>query len=288
MVGTKHIPDSEQRSVQPCSADYFHCAPAGGYFTQPRPLRLPGLFFGVAELLQIAAVAFGFAGVADLAAVVDDLVGEADPAALGDDSHQLLLDFLGRVALGQAEAAADAEDVRIDYNAFGFAETDAEDDVGGFAGRSGDRNQLGESLRNLVAEVFDQLAGCAMDGFGLVVEEAGGAYEGFEFRQSGFGHSGRGREAAEQLRGHHVDAHVRALCGEDGGDQEFPGRAMEEGALDVGIGFVEGFEDGGDAAGGEVAARGCLGCGFSGWFGYSHWVGFRRFEIRGFERKAAS
>src|ERR1035438_7045146 len=98
VVGTKHIPDSEQRSVQPCSADYFHCAPAGGYFTQPRPLRLPGLFFGVAELLQIAAVAFGFAGVADLAAVVDDLVGEADPAALGDDSHQLLLDFLGRVA----------------------------------------------------------------------------------------------------------------------------------------------------------------------------------------------
>ena len=30
---------------------------------------------------------------------------------------------------------------------------------------------------------------------------------------------------------------------------------MGEGALDGGIGFVEGFEDGGDAVGGEVAAR---------------------------------
>ena len=40
------------------------------------------------------------------------------------------------------------------------------------------------------------------------------------------------------------------------------GDAMGEGALGVGIGFVEGFEDGGDAVGGEVAG----GCGALGWF----------------------
>ena len=65
----------------------------------------------------------------------------------------------------------------------------------------------------------------------------------------------------EELRGHHVDANVGALGGEDGGDEEFPGGAMGEGALDVGVGFVEGFEDGGDAVGGEVAALGLLLCG---------------------------
>jgi len=53
---------------------------------------------------------------------MDELVGEGDPAALREDAHQLLLDFLGRVAFGQAEAATDAEDVRIYDYAFGFAE----------------------------------------------------------------------------------------------------------------------------------------------------------------------
>ena len=101
----------------------------------------------MAELLEVAAVAFGFAGFADLAAVMDELVGEGDPAVLGNDLHQFLLDFLRRVAFGQAETAGDAEDVRVDDYAFGFAEADAEDDVGGFAGCAGDGDQLGESLR---------------------------------------------------------------------------------------------------------------------------------------------
>jgi hypothetical protein len=76
----------------------------------------------VAELFQVAAVAFGFAGVAGLTAVMDELMGKGDPAVLGKDAHQLLLDFLGRVAFGQTEAAGDAEDVRIDHYAFSFAE----------------------------------------------------------------------------------------------------------------------------------------------------------------------
>ena len=209
----------------------------------------------MADLLKIAAVAFGFAGVADLAAVVDDLVREIDPTTLGNDPHQLLLDLLGRIALSQTEAAGDAEDMRIYHDSFGLLKTDAEDNVGGFAGGTGNCDQLGQGLRNLAAEVFDHLAGRALDGFGLVVKEAGGAYEGFEFRQSGLGHCGRGRVAAEELRRHHVDAHIRALRGEDGGDQQFPGRAMDEGALDLGIGFVEGFEDGSDTFWGEVAAK---------------------------------
>ena len=110
-------------------------------------LRLPGFVLGVAELLEVAAVAFGFSGIADLTAVVDELVGEVDPATLREDAHQLLLDFLGCVALGEPEAAGDAEDMGVDDYAFGFAERDAEDDVGGFAGRAGDGCELGEGGR---------------------------------------------------------------------------------------------------------------------------------------------
>ena len=177
----------------------------------------------MAELLEVAAVAFGFSGIADLTAVVDELVGEVDPATLREDAHQLLLDFLGCVALGEPEAAGDAEDMGVDDYAFGFAERDAEDDVGGFAGRAGDGCELGEGLGDLAAEFGDDFAGRALDGFGLVVEEAGGADEGFEFRKGCLGHRGWGGEAAEELRGDHVDAGVCTLGGEDGGYQKLPG-----------------------------------------------------------------
>jgi hypothetical protein len=43
------------------------------------------------------------------------------------------------------------------------------------------------------------------------------------------------------------------LGGENGGDEQFPGRAVGEGALDVGIGFVQPLEDCGDAVQGKVA-----------------------------------
>jgi len=111
-------------------------------------------------------------------------------------------------------------------------------------------------LRHLAVEVGDDLAGCAPDGFGLVAEEAGGFYEGFEFGQGSLGHGGGSGEAAEELGRDQVDAHVGALGGEDGGDEEFPRRAVGERALGVGIGLIESAEDGGDAFGCEGAGGG--------------------------------
>ena len=64
-------------------------------------------------------------------------MGEVDPAALGQDAHQLLLDLLRRLGFGHAEAAGDAEDVRVHYHAFSLAVGHAEDDVGRLAGRAG-------------------------------------------------------------------------------------------------------------------------------------------------------
>jgi len=210
------------------------------------------------ELFEIAAVAFGLAGITDLPAVMDQLMRESNPAVLRENPHQVLLNFFCGFALGEAEAAGDAEDVGVDYHTFSFAEADSENDIGGLAGSAGDGDQLGESLWDFAVEFLEDFTGCALDGFGLVAEETGGADEFFEFWKRRFRHCGRVREAAKEFRGHHVDADVGALGGEDGGDQQFPGRAMREGALDVGVGFVEGFEDCGNAIGGKVAAKGFL------------------------------
>ena len=207
-------------------------------------------------MLEVAAVAFGLAGVADLAAVMDELVGEVDPAVAWDYAHEFLFDFFGGFGFGEAKAAGDAEDVGVDDHALGFAETDTEYDVGGLAGGAGDGDELGEGLGDLAVEVGDDLAGGTLDGFGLVAEEAGGANDFLEFGQGGLGHGGGGGEAFEKRGRDHVDADVSALGGEDGSDEKLPGRAVVEGALDLGVGFVEGGEDGGDAAWGLVAAWG--------------------------------
>ena len=103
---------------------------------------------------------------------------------------------------------------------------------------------------DLAAELSVTTAAGALDGLGLVAEEAGGADELFELRQGSAAMAGRG-EGLEERRRDHVDAHVGALGGEDGGHQQFPRGAVVEGALGVGVGFVQAFEDGGDAVRGQ-------------------------------------
>ena len=169
---------------------------------------------------------------------MDDLVREADPAVLRQDAHQFLLNFLRRIAFGKAETAGDAEDVRIYHDSLRFAEADAEDDIGCFAGRAGDGDEFGKSFGHLAAELGNHLASRALNRLGLVVKEAGGADEGFQIFQAAAHHLLWRRKAAEELRGHHVHAHVGALRREDCGDQQFPRRAVRQGALDAGIGFV--------------------------------------------------
>ena len=76
--------------------------------------------------------------------MVDDLVGEIDPAVRGNDPHQLLLNFLRRVAFGETKTVSDAEDVRVHHHAFGLAVGHAENDVSRLARRAGDGDQLGK------------------------------------------------------------------------------------------------------------------------------------------------
>lgn len=205
-------------------------------------------------MLEIAQVAFGLARVADFATVMNELVREADPAVLWKDFHQRLFDLLRSVAFGETEAVGDAEDVCVDDDSFSLVEADAEDDIGGFACGAGDSDELCECLRNFAVEVFTDFLSRALNRLGFIAKEAGGFDELFKIGQRCVGHGLRSGEAFEERGRNHVDTHVCALRGEDGRNEQFPGRAMIERALDVGIGFIETFEDGGDAVGGEVIA----------------------------------
>jgi len=81
------------------------------------------------------------------------------------------------------------------------------------------------------------------------VIEAGGADELFDGFDGCFSHGLWGKVGGEELGRDHVDAGVSALRGENGGDEQLPRGGVNEGALDVGVGFVEDLEDGLDALG---------------------------------------
>src|SRR6185437_3553609 len=119
-------------------------------------MAAPGFVGRVAQRFDGAIDAARFSGDADLATVVDEFVGELDPMVAGDDLHQVLLDLLWVFGLGEAEAAGDAEDVRIDDDAFSEAECNSEDDVAGFAGYSWKREQFGHGFGDFAAELCDE------------------------------------------------------------------------------------------------------------------------------------
>ena len=207
----------------------------------------------MAELLEVATVAFWLARDAHLAAVVDKLVRKRDPAILRDDPHQLLLYLLRRVTIGKAQPMGNSEDMGVNYDTFCLAEADAEDDIGRLAGRAGNGDQFGKGLRHLAVEFGDNLRCGTLDRFGLVAKEACRANQRLKLRQSCFGHRLWGGESTKELWRHHVHTHVGALGGEDGRYQQFPRRCVSERALDVGVGFVEAAQNGGDALGGKIA-----------------------------------
>lgn len=129
----------------------------------------------------------------------------------------------------------------INDDAFSLVEANSKDDVSGFASCAGDGDELGQGLGDLATEIRNEFARSSLERLGLVVKETGSADERFKLRQGCLGHGRRSGEAAEELGGDHVHAHVGALGGENSGDEKLEGRGVVESALDVGVGFVEDF-----------------------------------------------
>ena len=104
----------------------------------------------------------------------------------------------------------------------GDAESEGQDDVGGFAADPGQAGQFLHGVGHLAAEAaFDHAAGVDdVDGLGFKAAAFDVFVDGFRL---GRGHGGGVGIIPEKGRGDLVDPLVRALGGQDGGHQGFVG-----------------------------------------------------------------
>src|SRR2546425_8870021 len=107
------------------------------------------------------------------APVPDDLMREENPLLSRNDLHQVLLDLLWIVVLRQFQSSRDAMDVGVHDQTFGLAEPGAQDDVGGFAGHSWQREQVIHVLGNLAAELADDFSRRANNRFRFIAKKTG-------------------------------------------------------------------------------------------------------------------
>src|SRR5262249_39441996 len=136
------------------------------------------------QLRQGARFALRLAGVADLTAVEDHAVAEHRPLFRRDQFHQVALDFFGVRMFGEAHAAAEAENVRVHGDA-GDAEGVAEDDVGGLAADSGQRDKLVHGAWDFTGVLVDDGFAAGGDVASFVPEETGGLNRRLQFPRIG-------------------------------------------------------------------------------------------------------
>ncbi len=188
-----------------------------------------------AEFIQCTNMALRVARAADLAAVKDQQVRNKSPIFLGDEFHEVLFDFDGIGMGGQAQASREAADVGVDHDADVFVEGVAQDDVGGFAAYAAQAGQFLHGLGHIAAEFFQNVLGGLFDGFGFAAEKTGGLDDFFDVSLRSGGQGLDGGIFFEEDRGDHVDAHIGALGGEDGGDEQLERVLMVQGAVGRGV-----------------------------------------------------
>ena len=206
-----------------------------------------------AEGAEFAVWTIGVAGHAAAAAVPDEEVAPEGPGVLRDLFDEVFFDFDRVFLLGQTEALAQAGDVGVDDDAGFDAVGVAEDDIGGFASDAGEVSEVVEILRNFTVMFPHEGFRGGDEILGFVAEETGGADEVFDVFLFGGSECFGVRVFFEKGGRHHVDAHVGALRGEDGGDEKLEGPLVVEFAMGVGVG---GAEDAKKLAGASVASDG--------------------------------
>ena len=174
----------------------------------------------------------------------DEQVGEFAPRALRESLHKRLLNLRNRVVgLCKAESLGEAFDVGIDNDADVDVEGVAEDDVCGLAGDAAQREELVHRGGNLTSEAFDDGLHRFVNGAGFISEQADGLDEGLDLLGSCSGVVGWRWETGKESGRGLVDADIGGLGGEDGCDQEFVGRGVDELAVRIGIVIAEGGEE---------------------------------------------
>ena len=138
----------------------------------------------------------------------------------GDPLHQAVLYLAHGSPGGDADPVTDPEDVGV-HRDHGFTECGVEDHVRGFPPDAGQRLQGLAGLRDLPAVLLDQYAAGGDDVGGLAVMQADGADVGFEAGDAECQDGFRRARASKQFPRRLVDRDVRALGGQDDGDEQF-------------------------------------------------------------------
>jgi len=175
------------------------------------------------------------------------------PGVLRDLFDEVFLDFDRVGVFGQPEAFAQARDVGIDDDTRFDAVGVPKDDVGGFTSDAGEVGEGVEIYRNFAIMFPDEGFRGGNEVLGLVAEEAGGADEVFDILLLCGGKRSGVRVFFEERGRHHVDAHVGALRGQNGGNEELERAVVVQLAMGVGVG---GAEDAEQLAGASVASGG--------------------------------
>ena len=169
----------------------------------------------------------------------------AQPEGLRHALFELGLDLLGGLALGEAGAVADAQDMRVHREGL-LPEPAIEHDIGGLAAHAGQADEILARVGHLAAIFVDQQLAERDHVLGLGIEQADGLDVLLQPVFAQGEHRLRRLDCAEQRAGRLVDADIGCLRGERDRHHQLVGIAIFQ--LGLGRGIVLGepaekFED---------------------------------------------
>ena len=147
--------------------------------------------------------------------MMDQPVGELDPIRLWNDLHEILLHLLGRLGAGQTQSVGQPENVRVHNNAGGNPIGGTQNDVGRFAGHSGQRQEFLHRFRDRPFELRQEPLSSSLDILRFVSKEASRMDELLQIREPGVGEVSRSWILGEEGGRDQVHANIGALSRED-------------------------------------------------------------------------
>jgi len=189
-------------------------------------------------------------------------MAEGGPVRRGKQLHEVLFDFDWIGVPGQTQSLGQPFDMGIDSDA-GHAEGIAKDHVGGFPSDPRQRHQFLQCPGNLTGETLHQLGTALADESGLVPIIAGWSDEGFQFGRIRLSEILSRTVTGEQSRRDLIDPLIRALGGENGGDEQLQRVVVTQGGGGMGIDLSQQTVDGLRT----LRCRGLLACRLGAGFG---------------------
>src|SRR5579864_725982 len=141
--------------------------------------------------------------------------------------------------------------MRIDNHAHGLVKPRPQNYVCGFARHSRHGQQFVHFIRHFAPELVDHFFCATDEGFRFVAEKAGGTDIRLQLLWFQRGKMFCRGIFLKEDGSHHIDAHIRALGGENGGHQQLPRAVMLEGTSCAGITLVQTLQKGCDSFRGE-------------------------------------